>query len=511
MKNRLTIFSMFLSTSLLLGLAGWLYAAQPGNSGTYTPFITPQPLQTKAQAIQTTPTPAPTQDDPRIPITPRQRDLLIARILSRQGYYADAFKLFRNLEKKYPGDTEIQGYYAETLITHQDYDQALQILNKILKQNPNDPLSQSLMARIYLEHENYRGAFPYYEAILERQPGDLGTMGDYASAARSAGDWQRALAMYQRILEAAPKNDDAFRAVEEITRERTSALSVGTRFYNQGGNSQTNSITASFETQLSSKVRLEIDQLWVDIRRLEQEFTPSIYEQLNMVTAKVRYEITPQLDVYAGLSPYTGYRDSFASTAGLNYTLRKLGELGLNGFLNMPWYDPTDAVLYGGNYDMLQATYSTALNGNWSINFAAELWDYRLEDQLYGEKKTFSAQITRRLPLLPGLSTSYGYYRSMFNYMDDQNNPVDMLENEAVHSLSLYWEQQFSKHLVLVLTGGLSQDEFKSRTNYFFAPSLRLRIGNRIELETGVEYQSDENTADGGESTAFTMDMRILF
>ena len=509
MVIRLTLFFCLLFPVLYLALPDSL-PAQSGGGGTYAPFTTPPPQQ-QVQAKPATQLPPPTQDDPRAPLTPRQRDLIIARILSRQGYYSDALKMYGRLVKQYPGDLEVYGYYVETLVNHQDYDMAMHELGKVLKTHPDSALLQSLQARIYMENGNFRDTYAFYQDILEKQPDDLGTMADYAYAARSAGDWQRAMELYRRILQADPENDNAYQAVQEITRERTALLAVATRLYNQGGTSQTNTVTARAEAQISNRTRLELSKLWVDIRRLEQEFTPSIHKQVDMTTAFLRFEATPRLNLYAGLAPYTGFRDSFAPMAGLRYDIGRLGVASLDVARDMPWYDPVDAVLYDGNYDKLMAGYNRTFNENWSMNLAAELWEYRLGDQHYGEKKTFSAQITRRLPLAPGLSASYGYYRSMFNYMDDQLTPVGMLENEAVHSLSMYFERRFCRYLTLVLTGGLSQDEFKSRTNYFFAPSLRIRMGNHMEWNTGFEYQSDENTADGGESTAITTDVRILF
>lgn len=478
--------------------------------GNYAPFSTPIKQQTVTQT-RTKELPPPVQDDPRAPLSPRQRDLIIARILSRQGYYPDALKVYTRLVRHYPGDLAIYGYYAETLIDHGNYDRAQHALFRALQQSPDNVRLLSLKARVHLEHDDFRSTYPIFQKILEKQPDDLGTMADFAYAARSAGDWQRAMNLYRRILQADPDNDNAYRAVSEIARERATILAAATRLYNQSGNSQTNSFTARYEAQLANRVRIEISQLAVDIRRLEQEFTPSIHKQLNLTETIVHYELSPRVKVYGGLAPYYGYRDSFAPSAGLRYEIGRLGTAGAEYVHDMPWYDPVDAVLNDGNYDTLRFTYERFINDNWSVNFAAELWEYRLGDQHYGEKKTFSGQISRRLPIVPGLFISYGYFRSKFNYMDEDFTPVVVLNNEAVHTVSLYLQRHICRYITLVLTGGVSQDEFKPRNNYFFAPSLRFRVGNRIELNTGFEYQSDENTADGGESTTFTTDLKILF
>ena len=448
----------------------------------------------------------------------RQMDQIRARILSRLGQVPRSLTTYRDLRQRYPEDPEIWIDYAETLVDEGFFEMATAELEMLRRRRPDDLRAQRLQARLQVLKGRPDRAVPVLARLSQQYPQDVGIWSDYAQAQLADGRWAAALNHYSRVLEIDPDNLEARRRVHEILQNHRPWLETGFQTYRQhSGDVTQTTIATAYGRHLTEATRLELQTRQVTVRRPAQPGLAAIERQMAEINAQLgcridgRWQIDLGGDLYQGLGDGAGLRAAAALRIGDQAWLQ-------GAYLSRrPWYDPSAAASMDGRYAEGRLALDWPLDDGWALSLAAARRDYRLlaadgaTQRDYGRQRTLTMAVNRRLAERPDLTIGYGFYRSLFDYDDPSDTPVDMLASEAVHSLAATFEHWPCTYWGLRLASGLLWDAVREVDSWYLAPGLRFRLGNRIRIDLDYHYSSEAGNAAGGTTDTFNAQARVVF
>ena len=471
-----------------------------------TPVVAPAP-----------PSPAGAAQYPLFRGDDRQRGLIRARILSRRGLFEESLKMYRLLRKSYPADEEIWVDYIETLVNAEKYELALYETKKLYKKNPSNLRAQRIEARIYVENQEPQWTFPIYDALLSHYRNDAGIWSDYAYSRQDAGDWSSALNYFSRVLELDSENENALRNVHAILKEHRPRLETGYRFYLFGdGDASFGTYNLNYNRHVSRDTRLDVTYNRIAIDRTLSPGVTEVDTTIDDVMATLDSRISDDWQLRLGAGLFSGIGGDASFLVDTDYKLWNNATAHAGFIFRRPWYDPIEAAELEGRYNNAYLSFSWTIQQDWDLYLRTEYWKYLalregMEDRDYGRKRTYTAILSRRLHTDPDISISYSYYRSRFNYEDNNYTPISMLESEGVHSLSGRFEHWPCTYWAYGLSGGVRRDHIRALSSWYFQPELTLRLGNRIEGRMNYEYSNEEDSVAGGTTHTFNLWLRLIF
>jgi tetratricopeptide (TPR) repeat protein len=467
-------------------------------------------------SIVPTDSPPPPETDPkpmRYVGDQRQMHLIEARILSRKGLYEDSLRAYERLRRDYPGDDDIWEDFIETLVNHSGYERAEAELKKLLKKNPANVRARRIQARTYTERRRSQLSLPVFETLVSQVPKDAGILSDYGFAQQDTGDWSAALDYFSQVLELDPENTAALRSVHEILKNHRPRLDVAYQAnYQESGNAEVKTAFGRYAQHISKKSLLVVNYDRIDIDRPSAPDLLPIDSTVNDTVISLQYRLNPQWGARIGGGGYSGLGDGTSFVFGLDYSPRS-GLAMMGDYVHKrPWYDPVDAALFEGSYNRATASMNWNIDQSWTLFLGGGYWDYQVEDdQDYGKKKTFTGILSKRFWDQPNLTFIYSYYYSDFDYEDDTFRPIAMIPTEGVHSIGAYFEHRTCKNWTYTLFGGRRWDVVRSVDSWYFLPSLKVRLGNRIEVGVNYEYLTEASTAGGGITETLLFWSKIIF
>ncbi|MFV0348923.1 MAG: tetratricopeptide repeat protein, partial [Halodesulfovibrio sp.] len=480
-----------------------------------------QPAPENAEATNAEAAVAPEQKAPYTPFNAdgRQAELIIARSTFMQGDHESARAMYRVLLAKYGPDEEITSGYVETLLEGKRWAEAEAELAAWRARSPHslDALRQT--ARLYLllaeENGNYEAAYPWLEALLEQTPEDTDIKSDYAYARLNAGDWNGALALFSDVLDADPENADAAEAVRTICRDRSPQLRADFRSEVQTGEVSINTLETEYSQQLNPAWRLAVSEERSSIHRKgNNQGTTRIATEILRHSVRARNDIDTRWSLLSGISYFSGKTEGMGAEAGLERRDLLGGTLSLEGVLNAPWLSTLDAVDREGTTDTYTARYERPLNDYWSMSASVGATRYSLENlsgYSWQEREEFA--LTRSIRYLPDLTASYIFTRTRQHYRQDDpaDRPVDLVDKEDIHALRLEMLHWYNDYVALRAFGSAGYDVFRPSPLFGAGGGLRFRLGERVDLDAGFEYNNDTGQAGGGEAKALTSSIIFRF
>ncbi|GFM33033.1 tetratricopeptide repeat protein [Desulfovibrio subterraneus] len=460
----------------------------------------------------------------RAPYTPfnadsRQAALIIARSTFMQGDHEGARAMYRVLLTQYGPDEEIVAGYVDTLLEGRRWAEAESELAAWRVRSPQSLDAIRQTARLYLlmadENGNYEAAFPWLETILEQTPEDTDIKSDYAYARLNAGDWNGALALFSDVLDADPGNTDAAEAVRIICRDHSPQLRADFRSEVQTGNISINTLETEYSRQLNPAWRLAVSEERSSIHRKgNNQGTTGIATEILRHSVRARNDINTRWSLLSGISYFSGKAEGMGAEAGFERRDLLGGTLSLEGELNAPWLSTLDAVDREGTTDTYTARYERPLNDFWSMSASAGAVRYSLENisgYSWQEREEFA--LTRSIRYLPDLSASYIFTRTRQHYRqnDPAERPVDLVDKEDIHALRLEMLHWYNDYVALRAFGSAGYDVFRPSPLFGAGGGLRFRLGERIDLDAGFEYNNDTGQVGGGEAKALTSSIIFRF
>lgn len=480
-----------------------------------------QPASEEAVTANPNAAAAPEQGAPYTPFNAdgRQAALIIARSTFMQGDHEGARAMYRVLLAQYGPDEEIVAGYVETLLEGRRWAEAESELAAWRARSPQSLDAVRQTARLYLlmadENGNYAAAFPWLETILEQAPEDTDIKSDYAYARLNAGDWNGALALFSDVLDADPENADAAEAVRTICRDRSPQLRADFRSEVQTGDVSINTLETEYSRQLNPAWRLAVSEVRSSIyRKGNNQGTTGIATEILRHSVRARNDIDSRWSLLSGISYFSGKAEGMGAEGGIERRDLLGGTLSLEGALNAPWLSTLDAVDREGTTDTYTARYERPLNDFWSISASAGAVRYSLENisgYSWQEREEFA--LTRSIRYLPDLSASYIFTRTRQHYRqnDPAGRPVDLVDKEDIHALRLEMLHWYNDYVALRAFGSAGYDVFRPSPLFGAGGGLRFRLGERIDLDAGFEYNNDTGQAGGGEAKALTSSIIFRF
>ena len=447
-----------------------------------------------------------------IPADQRQLFLIEARIYSRSGMVSKALEIYERLRDAYPADRDIQEAYIEFLVDQRYYERAQYELSELLGEDPANLRGQRLQARLYYEQAQYGWTFAIYDKLLQTDQNDAGVWSDYASARQNNTQWSDALNYYSRVLELDTDNRDARQAVHEILRTHGPRLDLGHRRYEQiADNTTIDTLSVGLGQHLSDATRFFVDYRHLNVNRPEQPFARAVDGYFNDILVRLQRQFNQRWSTTAGIGGYSGESNRTSYVLGGGFTPAPGISLEAEYQANRPWYDPVDAVELGGAYNRFRFSFDYNDGKRTGILLQGEDWRYSLDGAGdYGQQRTVLGMLTLRILPAPELIVGYSYYRSWFDYTDSQYRPVAMVEDQGWHSIfgtlvhhRAYWSWG--------LSAGFRRDHLRSLNAWFIQPTVKVRMGNRMELNVGYEYSSESTAAVGGETQTLQIAARLYF
>lgn len=444
-------------------------------------------------------------------VSKRQRNVILARIMIRRGYVNDGIRLYEKLLKIYPDDLELREEYIGVLLDNQDVGKAERLLRAWLQDDPASPRALRQDARLRLLTGNYEQQQATLGYLLRLRPGDTDSISAKAYSRQQGGDWLGAITSFSELIDKEPDNVDARRALSGLLRQRRPRLTFTPSVYLQPNETITTTLGGSFAMQLSSLTRGEVYYSNTNIYRPEGDGIEKIDKNINQMAFLFKRDLSRTFTGVFGAGAYDGSGSGVSGALGFDWMVHEPGMLSAMIDYNNPWLDEPTAANYEGRYNQFSLTYDGFYDDTWGLFINTQLRQYMIDsDRLYGHRGVFNVILTRRILADPDLFVSYSFYRSKFKYDNDNFTPIDIVRNEAIHTLSASFSKSLCDVIFIEGSGGVRADEFKTRLSYFGGPSLIIRLG-RFEFNTGYEYSSDSGLAGGGETQLIRGGISFVF
>jgi tetratricopeptide (TPR) repeat protein len=440
-------------------------------------------------------------------------DLIHARVLNRRGDTEGAVAVVKALLDRDPGHEEARLVHAEILVDGEEYEAGMAAVGALLRENSNNKEALRLEARIYQELGRARLACPVYEELLRVSGVSGGVYADYAFSRLDRGEWSAALDCFSRTLEIDPENRSVRQSVHEILKEHNPRLDLRTRVYRQSADGSCIFTWAlSHRRYLDENTLVEAGFERIRINRPARGATGPISRGVNGGSVRAEHRFGETWSGRLGAGSYTGLRVGSTLVAGLDCRIHERLVLRGDLFQGRPWYDPVEAADHEGSFNRRVLSLEWQPDRVWSVALGAEQWDYFIDDSdRYGRRYTQTAILTRSFTRRPDFSLSYSIHHATFNADDRNFQPIAMLRIETVHGLSGRFEDWPGPCWAYFVGGGVRSDVARSVNSWYVHPGLKIRLGNRIDIETGYEFSSEAGTVEGGRTQTFFLQARIIF
>ncbi len=476
-----------------------------------------RPVPAAPQSVAPAEPPAINEQAPPVFLSPfaadtRQAETLLARSLFRRGDFETARSMFQFLLQKYGPEEELRAGYIETLIASARWAEADAALAEWREEEPDSlaALRQTAQLQLAMAEETglYEASYPWLEAILEQAPDDTGVRIDYAYARLNAGDWHGALALFSDVYDADPENESAAGAIQGILRERGPQLRVDYRSEVQAGDVSINTLNMAYSGQIDSRLRLDLSHARTRMdRRSDEDGTRSIARELLSTRAGLQFEPDGQWLLGAGLAFHDG--SDTGLTPDITVVRRFHGgtSLRFDAEYGAPWTSTLDAANLEGTTDTFMLSLEHPLDENWFMSAGAGLQRYSvaaLSGFALQEREEFT--LGRRIHFLPDVTASYSFTRTRQNYRQSNpgERPVDLVDKEDIHALRVEKLHWYNEYIALRSFASAGYDVFRLSPLLSVGGGLRIRLGQRLDLDLGAEYNNDTGQAGGGESKAIT-------
>ncbi len=441
----------------------------------------------------------------------QMQDVLLARIMIRRGFTSQGLRIYEKLLKIYPGDFDLREEYIGVLLDNQEVDKAAMLINAWLRDDPSSASALRLEARLRLLTGDYEQQQDTLGYLLRLRPGDTDSISAKAYGRQDAGDWLGAIKSFSELIDREPDNSDARQALSGLLMQRRPQLELTPSVYLQPNDTITTTMGGNFAMQLDNLTRGEVYYSNTGIYRPAGVGIDKIDKDVNQLAFIFKREITRTFIAVAGIGAHDGTASGLSGTAGFDWRVHAPGTLSFMVDYADPWLDEPSAANYKGQYNQLSLTYNGFYDDTWGLFFNGQYRQYTLnEDRLYGHRGVLNVILTRRLLSDPDVFVSYSFYRSKFKYEDSTYTPVEIVPNEAIHTISTSFSKSLCDVIVIEASGGVRADEFKTSLSYFGGPSLSLRLG-RFEFNTGYEYSSDSGQVGGGETQLIRGGLKFVF
>jgi hypothetical protein len=283
----------------------------------------------------------------------------------------------------------------------------------------------------------------------------------------------------------------------------------------QTGNISINTLETEYSRQLNPAWRLAVSEERSSIHRKgNNQGTTGIATEILRHSVRARNDINTRWSLLSGISYFSGKAEGMGAEAGFERRDLLGGTLSLEGELNAPWLSTLDAVDREGTTDTYTARYERPLNDFWSMSASAGAVRYSLENisgYSWQEREEFA--LTRSIRYLPDLSASYIFTRTRQHYRqnDPAERPVDLVDKEDIHALRLEMLHWYNDYVALRAFGSAGYDVFRPSPLFGAGCGLRFRLGERIDLDAGFEYNNDTGQVGGGEAKALTSSIIFRF
>jgi tetratricopeptide (TPR) repeat protein len=115
--------------------------------------------------------------------------LILARLLTKHGEYAEAYSLYREHLRQEPNDFVVMEEYAQTLQRQQAYDGALTVWTTLRKLKPEDESVRGHIAEVHYLLGDFESSLRAYQQLAKRST-DLAAIRKYCTLAESLGELQ---------------------------------------------------------------------------------------------------------------------------------------------------------------------------------------------------------------------------------------------------------------------------------------------------------------------------------
>jgi Flp pilus assembly protein TadD len=449
--------------------------------------------------------------EPLLGMDSLQKRILYARLLIENGHIRRGLARYRRLVREHPQRDDVRAGYVRALVELGRVDAALGVLRPWLARDPDNPDALRLAAEAALARDDPGRAALYFEHLSRLRPRDATARADAAFARQEAGDELRALRLFSESLDLDPDQPAARQAVREALLARRPRLVGEAGVLKQDGDAYTYSGSAGVSVPLLETTRLEAAYEHASITRPQEAAARGLDKELDQGRLTLRQALGEDLELRLGGGAFAGFKSGFSQRVGLEWRPMDWGSFEVEGKRNQPWYDEIEATRYSGSYNEVLANLDGFVD-DWGFFAEAGLRRYYLSPwNLYGTRYRFNGAVTRRLLDSPELLVSYSYYITSFTYRHNDQRPLDMVENEALHMLTASAGVQATPWLRAVLAVGGGQDQFKTKPTWMAAPRLEATIGPRVELTAGFEYRSQSDRIGGGETMNANFGFRITF
>ncbi|CCO24104.1 SPOR domain-containing protein [Maridesulfovibrio hydrothermalis] len=451
------------------------------------------------------------QQDVLRAVSQRQRNVILARIMIRRGYVEDGIKLYEKLVKIYSKDLDLREEYIGALIDNSDYEKASSLLRAWLNDNPQSPRAMRQDARLKLLIGDYTQQQATLGYLLRLRPGDTDSLSARAYGRQQGGDWLGAITSFSELIDKEPDNVEARKALSALLMQRRPRVAFTPSVYLQAEDTITTTLAGSFAMQLDHLTRGEVFYGNTRIYRPEGDGTEKVDKVVNQLAFLFKRDLTRTFIGVFGLGVYEGTASGASVAAGFDWHVHDEGVFSAMVDYNNPWLDEPSAANYDGRYSQLSLTYDGFYNDTWGLFLNGQVRQYVVDsDRLYGTKSLYNIILTRRLLADPDIFVSYSFYRSYFTYDDESYTPFEIVENEAIHTLSASFSKSICDTLFIEGVGGIRSDEFKTSMSYFGGPSFVLKFGP-LQFNAGYEYSSDSGLAGGGETQLIRGGLSYVF
>lgn len=449
-------------------------------------------------------------------ITERDRVIMLARAIQRQGDLRGSLTYWREALSRWPDDADVLDAYLEVLIDLEDTANAEKLLHPWLDRAPDNQQALRQMGRLEMARNRAAAGLPYFERLIQLAPANADHAADYAYALLEAGERVRAIEAISRAHDLRPTAESGpSDALAELLAAYRPHLKQEVTWLSQQQGSTTMSWAWALDTPVTDNLRMTLLYDLIESHSPAAETTDSFSREIQEKRIRLDYNPVSELTwrVGVGQSVDNDTQTETSQEAGVIWNLHRAGSLAMLGQRGRPWYNTVDAARLGGNYEDIILDYTTILADVWRLDINGGLRRYVLGSTTYGTEHEFIATMGRQLFAVPEVVVSYQFQRSRFFYQssDDDPLPVVMLEREDVHGLILDINEWLTPFAGWFVNAGVQQDVFKHSPSTSLGGGVRLRVGHRLEFEAGYTYQTDTDTANGGYAHTIKTLMQYTF
>jgi tetratricopeptide (TPR) repeat protein len=148
-----------------------------------------------------------------------QQEVMVAKMLARQGRIEEARPIFERVVAERPDDVDLVLDYADSMMAHRDVPKARELVEQAKAIGERAARAATTDGKVLLLEKRYEQAATVLSGVIEEYGADAGTQSELGRARELAGDWVPASEAYRRSLTLQPDNRDISRALQRVIDE----------------------------------------------------------------------------------------------------------------------------------------------------------------------------------------------------------------------------------------------------------------------------------------------------